>query len=79
MSANEGERFGRYQGAVVRRRLTAASGSPWSAYQQIVIVWHRKPKGTVRSTARLARLRAWPTPSWPLACWKSTSIAQRAA
>jgi hypothetical protein len=79
MSANEGARFWRYQGAVRRWRSVSAVGSPLSAYQMSVRVWQRKPNGTVRSTARSTRLRAWPTPSWRLACWKATSIAQRSA
>ena len=34
---------------------------PCWAYQTIARLWQTSPKGTVRSTARRTRLRAWPT------------------
>ena len=48
-------------------------------YQRIRIARQRKPKGMVRSTAGWTRLRASPTPSWPLASANAVSIAQRSA
>jgi excisionase family DNA binding protein len=54
----------------------ANASRPTACYQVIVIVWVRKPNGTVRSTAFWTRLRAWPTP-WALASWWAVSIVQR--
>ena len=77
MSGMEGSRLVWYQGACWRWRWTSAVGLPCRAYQVIAMVWQRRPKGTVRSTARGVRLRAWPTPQVLLASWKQVSIVQR--
>src|SRR5829696_1848293 len=79
MSASETVCLVRYQGARARWAATSAAGRPCWAYQHTTRLTHSRPKGTVRSTARGVRLRAWPTPAiCPLPSNK-TSTCQRAA
>jgi Transposase, Mutator family len=68
MSANETACLVRYQGARARRAATSRAGWPHSAYQQTTRLTQTSPNGTVRSTARQVRLRAWPIPA---TCWPS--------
>lgn len=84
LAARGGEQVGERAGAVLAvpgggaaLALAAAGGSPSSAYRISLRARQRKPTGTVRSPARSTRSRAWPTPSWPSACWKATAIAHR--
>src|SRR5262249_2751294 len=79
MSAVEGLVLVRYQGRRVRWSVTSSGSWPVVAYQQTVRVWQARPNGTVRSTARVVRLWAWPTPNSCLASSMQTSIAQREA
>jgi hypothetical protein len=79
MSSKAGSVLAVYQGWSWRRRVMAAGSWPWRAYQMIVMVWARRAKGTVRWTARGARLRASPAPRMPRASAKACSMAQRAA
>jgi hypothetical protein len=68
-----------YQGAVARRWAVSVLGWPCSVYQMMSRLWQSNPKGTVRSTALVTRLRACPTPRMFLTSKKVTSMLQRAA
>ena len=79
MSSKAGSVLVRYQGWAARRSPVSAGSWPWRAYQQTMRVCTSRANGTVRSTARLARLRASPAPSTLRASANACSIAHRAA
>jgi hypothetical protein len=57
----------------------STAGSPCSAYQSTTSDCTSSAMGTVRSTARQLRLRAWPAPVICVPSKIATSIAHRAA
>ena len=74
MSAVDGRAFVVYQGARARRFWASAGSWPAVVYQQVAMAWQASWNGTVRSTARAARLRACPVPKTCLASCIATSM-----
>jgi hypothetical protein len=62
MSLVEGSAFVVYHGEFLRRACRSSLVRPAVAYQVTVTAWQAISNGTVRSTARAVRLRAWPAP-----------------
>ena len=62
MSAVDGPALEAYLGAAERRSSMSAGSYPAVAYQRMAMAWQASWNGMVRSTARAARLRAWPAP-----------------
>src|SRR5215469_9712892 len=62
MSAVAGSALLVYHGASERRSCRSAGSWPTVAYQVTAAAWQAIWNGTVRSTARAVRLRAWPAP-----------------
>jgi len=77
MSSKAGSVLAWYQGWSWRRVAMSAGSWPWRAYQMTVIELVSRAKGTVRSTARGARLRASPAPRTLRASAKACSIGHR--
>ncbi|MGH8897571.1 MAG: hypothetical protein ACRDZ4_11225 [Egibacteraceae bacterium] len=63
MSATDGVVLQAYQGARRLRWATTSGVSPATAYHTTARPRQQNPNGTVRSTASVTRLRAWPTPA----------------
>ena len=59
--------------------MTSAGSWPVVAYQVVVMAWQASWNGMVRSTARAARLRAWPVPKTCLLSSIATSMLHLAA
>src|SRR6266536_3961892 len=76
MSATDGVALVWYQGALARRAARSWAGWPCWVYQTMARLWQTSPNGTVRSTARRTRLRAWPTPASWRASRKQTSMVR---
>ena len=79
MSLVDGSALLVYQGEFRRRAFRSSAARPAVAYQVTVTAWQAISNGTVRSTARAVRLRAWPVPK---SCFESciaTSMDQRLA
>src|SRR6266702_8224038 len=79
MSAKDGSVLVRYHGADRRRWVTISGLWPCRAYQTTTRLYTNMPNAQVRSTARGARLRAWPTPRVWRQSKNVTSMAQRIA
>src|SRR5881394_1101698 len=79
MSVKDGSVLARYHGADRRRWVTISGLWPCRAYQTTTRLYTYMPNAQVRSTARGARLRAWPTPRVWRQSKNVTSMAQRIA
>jgi hypothetical protein len=74
MSSKAGPVLAGYQGSAARRAAMRAGSWPWRAYQVMTRVWMSRANGTVRSTARRARVRASPAPRMLRASAKACSM-----